>query len=109
MPPDENYPTPAEVPAPAPVQTENPAPPASVPAPPPATAIVVNGTKTERELELERQLAERDQKLTAAERAAADLKFQNAELAAKVTAPAKKKIKRYLISPLIGADEEVEE
>ena len=108
MPPDENSPTPAEVPAPAPVPNENPPTPAAHAAPP-ATKIVVEGTKTEREIELERQLAERDQKLTAAERAAADLKFQNAELAAKVTAPAKKKIKRYLISPLIGADEEVEE
>ena len=111
----ENNPPPAEIPPAPPVQTENP-PPAPVPAPPPATSAVVTGTKTEREIELERQFADTTGKLTAterraleAERKAAEFERDNEELKKIPTAPAKKKVKRYLISPVLGADEEIEE
>ena len=82
----ENNPTAPEntdsTPQGSPVQTQDQTPPAPVqaPAPPPATTVVVNGTRTEREIELERQLAERDEKLTAAERAKRETEFKAAEL-----------------------------
>lgn len=106
---NENPPPAPEVPA-NPVQAENP-PPAAAPAPPPAATIVVNGTKTERELELERQLADRDEKLSAAERARRDAEFHAAEKereaqearAARVVKPKKE---RSTFAPVINFEEE---
>jgi hypothetical protein len=116
MPPDEVPPTAPEVPTPAPVSGEDQTPPAAPAAPPPVTGIVVTGTKTEREIELERQLTERDSKLTAAERRAleaerkaAELERDNEELKKIPSAAPRKKVKKYLLSPILGADEEVEE
>ena len=109
---DENVTPAPEVPTPAPIPGENPppsAPPQGAPAAPPVTGIVISGTKTEREINLERQLAERDEKLTAAEREkrlaetrAAELERDNEELK-KIPAP---KRKHNWLSPVIGADEE---
>ena len=110
----ENSTPPTETPEACEIPPANPPPPAA-PAPgapaeaaPPAAALVVNGEVT-------------DERVLAAERRARDAEFRAAEveqenqrlkeIQSQIPAPAatpKKKVKRYLISPLIGADEEIE-
>jgi hypothetical protein len=118
--PDENAPAPVEESNPGEVAPQNPPPPVAPPAapvaphaaPPPAARLVVSGVKSEREIELEGLLAERDEKLTAAERRAleaerlaAEKERENQHLKSVSRVQRPKKERNYF-GPVIGMDDE---